>query len=558
MYKSYWAGAYFKTSFSGTTVKIKLAAPVNLYVSIDNGADVYYSAITGTVNLTPVSLSAGIHTLRVAAPSELDVIQFQGLVLDAGASTVAASTGSGIIEFVGDSITAGYHDSKLALSDYAWLAAEQIGAEHTQIAYSGICLVDNIPCFSPNSIGISRQFFKTQTVDYPNSPDWDFSRYQPSTVVINIGQNDQAFNVPDATFQSVYTSFLQNVRAKYPNARIYVLRPFSGAKAAPAQAAVNARIGAGDTNIAYIDTTGWLSPGDYIDGVHPSDSGQLKAANDLVPILEGTPPATSTPVPTVTPPLPTSTLPAILSSTSTPTVTNKAVPTATSTTVPTSTNPPVPTNTAITAPPTATSTAVPSATNTPVPSGAPSSPTLPANPTSTNTAVAPTATSVTYKASAGFSATQGQNGWRYQYWTGSSYSDLPAYNTNIIPAGAWGLPGDTYCLVWANGQHPGSTNCDSARTWIAPGAGTIQVTGSVSKSNISCGDGVVAHLIRNTDQAHPLFTAILAYNDSVGVSMTVSTSVVAGDALHFQLNRGGNNYCDGTSWDPQIVFTPTS
>ncbi len=301
VYKSYWGGAYFKTDFTGTTVKIKLAASANIFVSIDNAADVSYPGADGTVNLTPTPLANGVHTLRVASSSQSDVLQFQGLVLDNGASTAPASISSSLIEFIGDSITAGFTDTKVALSDYAWLTAEKLHAEHTQIAYPGICLVDTVTCYSPNAIGMSRQFFKLQTVAYPNSPNWDFSRYQASAVVINLGQNDAVVGVSDATFQSTYITFIQNIRAKYPHAQIFVMRPFSGAKAAPTQAAVNAVRADGDTNVHFIDTTGWLSAGDFgADGVHPTDAGQAKVAGFLAPILSPYIPV-STPVSTPTP-----------------------------------------------------------------------------------------------------------------------------------------------------------------------------------------------------------------------------------------------------------------
>jgi hypothetical protein len=133
---------------------------------------------------------------------------------------------------------------------------------------------------------MSRQFFKLQTVDYPNSPAWDFTAYQPSVVVINLGTNDAYFGVDDSLFQSAYVTFLQNIRINYPNTQILVLRTFNGSKAAPTQLAVNARQSAGDAKVHYVDTTGWITASDTIDGTHPSDSGQLKIANLLIPILQ--------------------------------------------------------------------------------------------------------------------------------------------------------------------------------------------------------------------------------------------------------------------------------
>jgi lysophospholipase L1-like esterase len=319
VYTSYWPGAYFVTQFTGTTVAIQLASSVNIYVSIDHGADTLYSAAQGTVNLTPTPLASGTHLLRVAARTDYDYIPFQGLVLDAGATTVAPTLSSKLIEFIGDSITAGYIDSKYALSDYAWLIGEQLGVQHTQIAQSGICLVDNIQCYSPNAIGMSRQFFKLQNPSFPNAPNWDFSRYQPNAVVINLGTNDSGFSsITAATFQSTYETFLRNIRSDYPVARIFVLRTFAGVEVAPTQAAIQA---VGDSNIQYVDTTGWLLSSDTNDGTHPSDAGHAKIANLLGPILGAYLGLSSPPTPTPTPP-----------ATATPVRTPTSTPTATPTT----------------------------------------------------------------------------------------------------------------------------------------------------------------------------------------------------------------------------------
>lgn len=291
VYRSYWSGAYFRVNFTGTTVQLRLAAAASFYVSIDGGTDVAYSGASGTVNLAPTALAAGSHTLRVAARSETEVLQFQGLVLSSGATTQAPLARSKRLEFIGDSITAGCCAlSKVILNDYSWLVGEALNADHTQVAYSGICLQDGVACGSPNSIGMSNQFFKLQTVQYPSSPAWDFTRYQPDAVVINLGTNDNTFGVSDATFQSTYTTFLQNVRARYPNAFIFALRTFGGYKVAPTVAAVNARISAGDTKLYYVDTTGWVTTGtsDYTDNLHPSDSGHVKIAQLLAPFISKT------------------------------------------------------------------------------------------------------------------------------------------------------------------------------------------------------------------------------------------------------------------------------
>ncbi|TPQ23170.1 GDSL-type esterase/lipase family protein [Streptomyces sporangiiformans] len=272
-----WTGAYLRTSFTGTTVKVKARDAVNLYVSIDGKPDVFHAGVRGTVNLTPQPLPAGTHTLRISYRSGDTV--FQGLVLDSGARTVSPSVPSGLIEFVGDSITAGALTDRLALDSYAWKTGEQLNMRHTQIARAGYCLVAQSGC-----TGLSGQFFRTGST---GSQNWDFSRYQASAVVINLGTNDIGHGVSGATFQSAYTTFLRDIRAKYPNAALFAVQTLKKRYVTETKAAVRARNSAGDTKVRYVDTTGWLTDGaDYEDGNgHPNESGHTKFASRLAPVV---------------------------------------------------------------------------------------------------------------------------------------------------------------------------------------------------------------------------------------------------------------------------------
>ncbi|GAA4199939.1 hypothetical protein GCM10022289_11050 [Pedobacter jeongneungensis] len=287
-YLSYWGGAYIKVNFTGTTVKIKVGNTSNFYAKIDGGPWLSFTGAGGTINLTSTPLSAGTHSLSVAQGKDYDyVFNFRGLVLDNGATTSSPAVSADIVEYIGDSITAGYTDAQANVSDYAWVVSESMNAEHTQIAYPGITLVNGYG-LNATKIGMDVQYFKSQSLAYPSSPNWDFTRYTPKIVVINLGQNDQSTGVPDATFQNGYLNFLLNVRTKFANAEIFTLRPFSGAKAALVQAAVNQRIAAGDNAVHYINTTGWLLPhpsADFNDGVHPSVAGHIKAAGLLKPYI---------------------------------------------------------------------------------------------------------------------------------------------------------------------------------------------------------------------------------------------------------------------------------
>ena len=278
-----WAGAYLKTGFSGTTVKLRQRRTIDLYYSIDGGAFGYLQNVSGTVNLTPSALRPGDHTLlvsyRVVGGSYTGDAVFQGLVLDAGARTRPAQVSPQLVEFVGDSITLGTTSSKTALTAYGWLTGAQLAVEHTQLGYGGGCLVAT----ADGCVSVASQFLKT---GYPaTSPNWDFSRYQASAVVINLGTNDRSHGVTPAAFQSGYVSFLQTVRAKYPNAAILALETFSRRYAAETQAAVTARNGMGDRDTVYVNTEGWLPSDGLSDSVHPNDKGHQAIAARLAPIV---------------------------------------------------------------------------------------------------------------------------------------------------------------------------------------------------------------------------------------------------------------------------------
>jgi lysophospholipase L1-like esterase len=239
--------------------------------------------VSGTVNLTPSRLPSGTHTLRVAYRQDAGSYHgdevFQGVSLDSGAHTVAVSVPSRIVEFVGDSITAGYKSSQEALTAYGWLTAEKLGAAHTEIARPSVCLYPASGC-----IGMRDRYFKTGLDT--STPDWDFSRYQVSDVVINLGTNDRSHNVSGAQFQSAYVTLLQRIRAKYPNATLHAMEIFKQWYVTETKAAVAARTNAGDGRVRYVATEGWIDPAtDTADGTHPNDAGHRKIAARLAAVI---------------------------------------------------------------------------------------------------------------------------------------------------------------------------------------------------------------------------------------------------------------------------------
>lgn len=287
-YHSYWGGAYFKVSFTGTTIKIKLSSAVDIYVNIDGKGDVRYKQLKGIVNLSPDALPNKTHTLIVAANYAGDEIKFEGLILDDGAKTLPQPKKE-IIEFIGNSITTGQKTTKGDLSAYAWLTGEYLSTDHTQISQPGITLVDGYRYdanWAPNR-GQSVQYFLMKQPNHDVNPTWDFKSYNPKIVVINLGTNDYNLKVPKEVFQTTYRKFLKEIRSKFPKAEIFAMRIFAGYYAEETKKVADQLINAGDAKIHYIDTNGWLSkPDDYIDGTHPNDAAHIKAAEKLSSILK--------------------------------------------------------------------------------------------------------------------------------------------------------------------------------------------------------------------------------------------------------------------------------
>jgi len=299
-YRSYWGGAYVSTKFTGTKVKVKLTAPVHFQYIIDGKLDEYWPWNTDTtIDLTNTPLANGTHTLKVIAPINDGELPFKGLVLDQGASTVAPDPRL-LVEFIGDSITAGQSTSQGPVTDYAWLTGEALGADHTQIAYTGITLADGHHYQDNHFPGMESIYFKLKSVNEcldvacTTNPAWNFSNYTAKVVVVNLGTNDQnlgADSTSPSDFQTKYEGFLRNIRAKYPDADIFAMRTLNGYYKTETEAAVNARLSAGDTKVHFIDTDGWVTPcpsADFApnDCFHPSDAGHVKIMNRLVPYLQ--------------------------------------------------------------------------------------------------------------------------------------------------------------------------------------------------------------------------------------------------------------------------------
>lgn len=233
-----WGLSTITARFSGTRVALRLqdvqvAGRSNLYnVSIDGRPPVVLSMAPGQV-VYPVAqdLSAGEHSIRVIKRTEALVgeARFAGFELGEGHLLSPPAPRRRTLEFIGDSITAGYGNegaeatcqfsaaTENGAATYAALTADALDADAVVLAWSGKgvwrnrddTMTDTMPIVSRRAL--------------PNDPNstWDAQQGIPDAVIINLGTNDFGPGVPDAAqFAAAYAKLIQDIRQRAPRALI--------------------------------------------------------------------------------------------------------------------------------------------------------------------------------------------------------------------------------------------------------------------------------------------------------------------------------------------------
>jgi hypothetical protein len=163
-----------------------------------------------------------------------------------------------------------------------------------------------------------------------------------------------------------------------------------------------------------------------------------------------------------------------------------------------------------------------------------------------------------YFSAADFSGTQGLNGWSYQSFDGSSYSNL-VYDS---AAKKWTPSGQSVPEITQFDQHPDTSAADwVARAWTAPSSGTVSLRGRILKSDNSAGgNGILARITKNGSQIWPASgtQAVAAGDEYTGIGYVLdNVTVNAGDVIRFETNENGESSFDKASWTPSVTYTST-
>lgn len=242
-----WPGTAVNINFTGTGIagEFKDADTANYYnIIIDNGNPVimHFGKDKQSYKLAE-NLPAGKHSLEIFKRTEWDKGRtwFYGFDLTGNSMLLPPSPRPARkIEFFGNSISCGYAindnvgDSHNGYYENNYDAYPAITARYFNAQYH---------CTSKSGIGIMVSWFPLIMPEMYNRTDpedsasrWDFSKYTPDVVVINLFQNDSwivklkdnpqfkaRFGTTPPTHGKIinaYKNFLQTIRNTYPNATI--------------------------------------------------------------------------------------------------------------------------------------------------------------------------------------------------------------------------------------------------------------------------------------------------------------------------------------------------
>lgn len=243
-----WPGSSISVNFIGTGVKavLKDQHGENFYNVIVDGkvtAKIHLDTSRKEYTLAR-GLPMGKHNLELFKRTEwtMGKTYFYGLQFDDKTKVLAApQVKKRKIEFFGNSITCGYavedssgKDRGTAPYENNYLSYAAITARHFNAEYY---------CTARSGIGVTISWFPQvmpEMYDLIDGDDktrkWDFSKYQPDVVVINLFQNDSwlvkqpdhaefkarfgTMAPTDAQIIKAYSNMVKSIRGKYPKAQL--------------------------------------------------------------------------------------------------------------------------------------------------------------------------------------------------------------------------------------------------------------------------------------------------------------------------------------------------
>jgi lysophospholipase L1-like esterase len=298
-----WSGSGAAARFRGTRIDAKLRDPSghNAFQVIVDGTPTNAISLTtsGDTYTLASGLAEGEHEIVFEKRTEARVgeVEFLGFVVPDGALLPPPPALPRKIEFVGDSITAGYGNeganqhcrfsptTENAFMTYGAITSRALGAEHAIVAWSG------------RTIDGMSEVYDRALPQRENSV-WDARAWTPDVVVVNLGTNDVTRGDQEPEFVQSYVKLLSHLRERYPQALfVSAVGPmltdtYPEGKHTLTRArkyvhnAVNQRKQAGDARIVYVEFPTQDGSTGYGCDYHPSRTTHERMAEKLVGVLK--------------------------------------------------------------------------------------------------------------------------------------------------------------------------------------------------------------------------------------------------------------------------------
>ena len=313
-------GVQIVAAFEGTSLRMMAKPRSGYFMAQIDRAEPFKVAFRGerdSVVTLATALPDGQHSVRLMYIIEGFEFfpEFWGFILDMGKSLVTPpALPSRKIEFIGNSITCGYgnegvkkeehfeYETENHYYSYASITARSLDAQHWVVARSGIGAYRNYDgpkTGNPESNMLAQYEYTGYAYDPKLRQEptflkekWDFSRYQPDLVCINLGTNDLSTpNYDLSLLKQNYQKLLKMVREHNPKAKIVLLtgsmlynEELKLAKQLLDELAAEAKK-AGDKEVYRFDMNHIDGERYYGNDWHPNIYQDEKMASELTPYL---------------------------------------------------------------------------------------------------------------------------------------------------------------------------------------------------------------------------------------------------------------------------------